>query len=133
MTEKRINLCFDVDDPMQLAAYQFIKAAGRKKTALVIQAVSQISSLENSICRPDVQTDSHLVQKIEEILKSSLMNSRLLENIGPQLNLIQLKLNSVDTVSFQPSKDSHDHDNTAKQNYQEDKAFDVMMEVFGAG
>ena len=54
MTEKRINLCFNVDDKRQEIVYDFLMERGKKKTATVIDLVmAYLSGQSEKKSRPE--------------------------------------------------------------------------------
>jgi hypothetical protein len=63
----RVNLCFNLDDPKQVSAYKYLSAAGREKSALVVQLVLKHMAEEQR--KSDVQMN--LFARIESIVQTA--------------------------------------------------------------
>lgn len=67
--ERRINLCFNLDDPRQKAVYEYLSAAGREKSATVVNIVLQQIASDNRWKNDLMEREVHFAERFESIVK----------------------------------------------------------------
>ena len=84
MDQKRINLCFDVDDEQQKEVYEYLMRTGRRKTAVVIAAMSQTMMSDSYWRSMQIERDAELCERFAKIVRennASVDVSKVLEAI----------------------------------------------------
>ena len=93
MTEKRINLCFNVDDKRQEIVYDFLMEKGKKKTATVIDLVMAYLSGQSDRKNPAPNIGADIAEQVERVIKEN-SNRTETEKIQRSLDKILTLLES---------------------------------------
>lgn len=136
-TEKRINLCFNIDDPQQKAVYSYLKSMGKKKSATVVRAIGKMvvsDAQEKSIQQ---ETDAQMKEILSYINDNNKKSD--LEVIQSMFSSIMEKLENMTIVPSNKyynqglKENSHSDFLDKKDDDMEmnDDAYNLMMSLFG--
>ena len=122
MTEKRINLCFNVDDKRQEIVYDFLMEKGKKKTATVIDLVMAYLSGQSDIA-----------EQVERAIKEN-SNRTETEKIQRSLDKILTLLESGVIINSSQGDEKIEPENeqdSLADSEMSDDAFSAMVSIFG--
>ena len=97
MTQKRINLCFDIDDAKQKEVYEYLTRSGRRKTAVVMAALTQTVMKDAYWRNMQMDRDAQLCERFASIVREN-NSSGDLDDIKAAINTIMEKLDNVAVV-----------------------------------
>ena len=67
--ERRINLCFNLDDPRQKVVYEYLSATGREKSATVVNIILQHISSDKRWRNDLMEREVRFTERFESIVK----------------------------------------------------------------
>ena len=114
MNNKRINLCFDLDDPRQKVAYDYLASMGREKSAKAIEIILSYTASSNDLENKIAERDARLVEQLTQTMKKQL--EAALQNI---------------TIKTAESEDVSSKTRPGDVKTMSDDAFNEMMRMFG--
>lgn len=121
--ERRINLCFNLDDPRQKAVYEYLSSAGREKSATVVNIILQHISSDKRWRNDLMEREVRFVERFESIVKQSdQQRSAQLRTELKQI-LSELDFSKPKPEPTRPVESSDDE--------MSDDAFDAVMAFMG--
>lgn len=139
MIQKRINLCFDVEDEKQKEVYEYLTRSGRRKTAVVTSALTQTLMSDTYWRNMQVDRDAELCERFASIVRDN-NSSKELEDVKKALGNILEKLDNVSVVKGTDNSEPKTNDNTnanesnpvrINEPEMSEDAFDAMMAFMG--
>lgn len=138
MDQKRINLCFDVDDEQQKEVYEYLTRSGRRKTAVVVAALSQTMMSDAYWRNMQIDRDAELCERFAKVVRennASMDVSQVLDAIR-QLNekIENLKVVAANTETAGASQDGPAQEAPAqkpKEPEMNEDAFASVMSLLG--
>lgn len=97
MVQKRINLCFDIDDAKQKEVYEYLTRSGRRKTAVVMTALTQTVMRDTYWRNMQMDRDAELCERFANIVRENNSSSEL-EEVKKVLEAITQKLDTMSVV-----------------------------------
>lgn len=134
MTEKRINLCFNVDDKRQEIVYDFLMERGKKKTATVIDLVMAYLSGQSDRKNPAPNIGADIAEQVERAIKEN-SNRTETEKIQRSLDKILTLLESGVIINSSQGDEKIEPENeqdSLADSEMSDDAFSAMVSIFGA-
>ena len=130
--EKRINLCFNLDDPPQKAVASYLDKMGKKKTATVVKAVALMVVNQSKEEKAQFERDEKMSQALSALSRKS-DNKQELARIEGLLNEIINRLDAgVVTVGdgskVQDKPQEQKKDDSGEMS---EEAFSAMLTMFG--
>lgn len=123
--ERRINLCFNIDDPRQKAAYEYLSAAGREKSATVVNIILQYISSDKRWRNDLMEREVRFTERFASIVKQ--IDQQRSAQLKTELKQIFSELDLSNPKSkpepVQPVASSDDE--------MSDDAFDAVMAFMG--
>lgn len=139
MIQKRINLCFDVEDEKQKEVYEYLTRSGRRKTAVVMSALTQTLMSDTYWRNMQVDRDAELCERFASIVRDN--NSRKeLDEVKKTLGAILEKLDNVSVVKETNNNEPKANDaastnankpSRVNEPEMSEDAFDAMMAFMG--
>lgn len=99
MVQKRINLCFDIDDAKQKEVYEYLTRSGRRKTAVVMTALIQTVMRDTYWRNMQMERDAELCERFANIVREN-NSSNELEKVKKALEAITQKLDTMSVVQL---------------------------------
>ena len=99
MVQKRINLCFDIDDAKQKEIYEYLNRSGRRKTAVVMTALTQTVMRDTYWRNMQMERDAELCERFANIVREN-NSSNELEEVKKALEAITQKLDTMSVVQL---------------------------------
>ena len=132
MTEKRINLCFNVDDKRQEIVYDFLMEKGKKKTATVIDLVMAYLSGQSDRKNPAPDIGADIAEQVGRAIKENSDRTET-EKIQRSLDKILALLESGVTINSSQGDEKiepEDEQDSFADSEMSDDAFSAMMTLF---
>lgn len=111
--ERRINLCFNLDDPRQKVVYEYLSATGREKSATVVNIILQHISSDKRWRNDLMEREVRFTERFESIVKQidqerSAQLRTELKQIFSELDLSKLKPKPVQQATILGNEMSED-------------------------
>lgn len=120
--ERRINLCFNLDDPRQKAVYEYLISAGREKSSTVVSIILQHIASDNRWRNDMMEREVRFAERFESIVKQ--VDAQRAERMKTELFEILKDFN------FEKPKQSSSY-KTVSGDEMSDDAFDAVMALMG--
>lgn len=117
MIQKRINLCFDIDDKKQKEVYEYLTRSGRRKTAVVITALTQTVMRDTYWHNMQMERDTQLCEHFASIVREN--NSKKgVEELKVTLKEVLNKLDGITVMTGPGVEAANRNDAVTKINAQ---------------
>lgn len=121
--ERRINLCFNLDDPRQKTAYEYLSATGREKSATVVNIILQHISSDKRWINDLMEREVLFTERFESIVKQidRERSAQLRTELKQILSELDLPKQKTETT----------HPLASPDDGMSDDAFDAVMAFMG--
>lgn len=128
-SERRINLCFNLDDPRQKAVYEYLASAGREKTATVVNIVLQHIMADKRWKNDLMEREVRFVERFESLIRQieAQRTVQLRNELEDIFNNLGLHRTSLQTEQMHEEKANKPCSNDEMS----DDAFDAVMAFMG--
>lgn len=138
MNQKRINLCFDLDDARQNTAFNLLQASGREKTAVVVNLVlhDALPMLNDGASSKSKEDEKQIFKRFEEIVKENSPQADISEmhksisQIILQIKNLQLGATLPQICAGEKKADNYSTSTANPEAEMSEDAFSAMMSVF---
>lgn len=127
--ERRINLCFNLDDPRQKAAYEYLSGLGREKTSTVVNIVLQTLAADNRWKNEQLEREVRFVERFESIVRQTELNK--IADIRKELEEIVKGLDLTPRQASNRPSESSERSAPESSNEMSDDAFAAVMAMMG--
>lgn len=127
--ERRINLCFNLDDPRQKAAYGYLSGLGREKTSTVVNIVLQTLAADNRWKNEQLEREVRFVERFESIVRQTELNK--IADIRKELEEVVKGLDLTPRQASNRLSESSERSDPESSNEMSDDAFAAVMAMMG--
>lgn len=127
--ERRINLCFNLDDPRQKAAYEYLSGLGREKTSTVVNIVLQTLAADNRWKNEQLEREVRFVERFESIVRQTELNK--IADIRKELEEVVKGLDLTPRQASNRPSESSERSDPESSNEMSDDAFAAVMAMMG--
>ncbi len=127
--ERRINLCFNLDDPRQKAAYEYLSGLGREKTSTVVNIVLQTLAADNRWKNEQLEREVRFVERFESIVRQTELNK--IADIRKELEEVVKGLDLTPRQASNRLSESSERSDPESSNEMSDDAFAAVMAMMG--
>lgn len=97
MIQKRINLCFDIEDSKQKEVYDYLFRSGRRKTAVVMTALTQTVMKDAYWRSMQMDRDAQLCERFASVVRENNSKDEMSE-LKKSIDELRAKLDNMNVV-----------------------------------